>query len=153
MKYILGLMLIVFPLSGVVVILSGLRGLWTTWMRRPFLQSAVGTVIGIEKRHAIGSSDGSVSQPDTAYSPILRFTTESGDVREFRSPTGQLGDSSPYTVGMTIPVVYDPDDILPPAINSWFALWGGHVICLLAGPIFLGGAAIVYFAFGHRIFE
>jgi hypothetical protein len=153
MKYVLGLMLIAFPLCGLLMILVGVRGLWKTWSRRPFLRSAVGKVVKIEQCRAIGSGDESVSNPDTAYYPILQFTTESGKVREFRSPAGQLGNSPPYTLGMTIPVLYDPDDILPPAINSWFALWGGHVVCLLAGPILLGGAAIIYFAFGHRIFE
>jgi len=153
MKYVLGLMLIAFPLGGVVVILSGLRGLWATWMRRPFLRSTVGEVVAVEKRRALSSGDESASQPDTAFYPILRFTTESGTVREFCSATGQIRDSSPYTLGMTFPVLYDPDDLLPPTIDSWFALWGAHFICLLAGPIFLGGAALVYFTFGRRIFE
>src|SRR5579863_7750696 len=114
MKYVLGLMLIAFPFCGGLVFLYGVRGLWTTWMRRPFLRSAVSKVVAVETQRAIGSTDDSPSQPSTAYYPILRFTTESGEVREFRSSAGKLGDSSPYTLGTTIPVLYDPDGILPP---------------------------------------
>ena len=153
MKYVLGLMLIAFPLCGVLLILHAIRGLRRTWMRGPYLQSAVSTVVAVERQRAISSPDDSPSQPSTAYYPILRFTTESGEVKEFRSSFGKLGDSSPYAIGTTIPVLYDLDGILPPVIDSWFAVWGVDLICLLAGPIFLGGAAIVYFAFGQRIFE
>ncbi len=153
MKYLLGLMLIVFPVGGAFTFLTGVRGLWTTWWRRPFLLSAEGTIVATQQHRAIRSTHRHASSPHTAYNPVLRFTTESGEVREFCSPAGQLGNSSPYTIGMAVPVLYDPDDILPPTIDSWSAVWGGHMLFVIVGLIFLAGAGLVYFAFGHRIFE
>ena len=151
MKYVVGLMLVGFPLCGAVMILAGVQGLWTTWRRRPFLRSAVGTIVAIEQRPAINSADTHQMRPDTAYQPILRFRTESGEVKQFRSAAGKLGRSSPYRIGTTLSVLYDPDEVLPPTLDSWFALWGGHLACILAGPIFFGGAALVYVVFGRRL--
>jgi hypothetical protein len=144
-------MLIVFPLCGAVMILAGVQGLWTTWRRRPFLRSAVGTIVAIETRHVPSRTDTYWTGPYTAYQPIVRFRTESGEVKEFRSAAGKLGRSPMYRIGTTLPVLYDPDEVLPPTLDSWFALWGGHLACIVLGPIFLGGAALVYVAFGPRL--
>jgi hypothetical protein len=143
MMYVLGLMLVVFPLCGAGMILAGVQGLWTTWRRRPFLRSALGTTVAIEKRPALDRTDRYRTGPYTAYQPILRFRTESGAVQEFRSAAGLLGRSPTCRIGTTLPVRYDPDEVFPPTIDSWFALWGGHLACILVGPIFLGGATVV----------
>jgi hypothetical protein len=83
MKYVLGLMLVAFPLCGAIMFLAGAGGLWTTWRRRRFLQSAVGKVVAVEERRVANLSHGRRTEPDTAYQPILRFTTATGEVREF----------------------------------------------------------------------
>jgi hypothetical protein len=150
-KYVLGLMLVVFPLCGAVLIVAGIQGLWTTWRRRPFLRSALGTIVAVERRPAPGRTETYWKGPYIAYQPIVRFTTESGEVREFRSPAGKIGRSPMYRIGATLPVLYDPDEVLPPTIDSWFALWGGHLTCILVGPIFFGGAALVYVEVGRRL--
>jgi hypothetical protein len=173
MESVLWLMLVGCSLAGAVHILAGVRGLWTTLRRRPYLRSAFGTIVAIEVGPALSDPDSDA--PSTASFPILRFRTESGEVKKFRSAVGQVGRSpayrvgritlhlwsasadrlkrSPkYRIGMTLPVLYDPDEVLPPTIDSWFALWGGHLACLLSGPIFFGGAAMVYVAFGERLF-
>ena len=146
-------MLLVFPLSGAYLLQLGLRGLLATWSRRPFLRSAVGTVIRVEVRNALNSYDQSYSQPSHSYFPVLRFTTEAGETRVFLSATGKLGNTSPYSFGMTLPVLYDLEDIIPPTLDNWADIWLGHLLTFLGGPIFLGGAALVYYAFGSRLFE
>jgi hypothetical protein len=176
MEYVPWLMLVGFSLGGAWAILLGVRGLWTTCRRWSYLRSAVGTIVAIEQRRVSYDADSTV--PDIASFPILRFQTESGEVKKFRSALGQVGRSpawrigtkrgitmhfsrasadrltwSPkYRIGMTLPVLYDPDEVLPPTIHSWAALLGGYLACLLSGAIFFGGAAMVYVAFGDRLF-
>jgi hypothetical protein len=151
MKYVLGLMVVVFPLCWAVMILAGIKGLWTTWRRRSFFRSAVGSIVAVEKRHLPSTTESYWTGSYTAYQPIVRFTTESGEVKEFRSAAGKLGRSPMYRIGTTLLVLYDPDEVLPPTLDPWFALWGGHLVCILVGPIFLGGAALVHVAFGRRL--
>ena len=139
MKYLLWLMLIGFPLAGAIVIFAGVQGLWTTWRRRPSLRSAVGTIVGFEAEDAF---------EEVAYYPVLRFTTESGKVKQFCS---HIAGSTKYRIGATLPVLYDPDGIMPPTIDSWFALWGSYLLFILSGPIFFIGSALVYVAFRNRL--
>jgi hypothetical protein len=148
MRYVLGLMIVSAPLVGLLFILVGVRGLWTTWRRRPLLRSAVGIIIGVRKDRAIGK-DG----PDLEwrYRPILRDTTETGEVREFVSETGQIGSASPYREGTQLSVLYDPGGVLPPRINSWFALWGTHLVLIAVGPAFIVCGALIYLMFGQRV--
>src|SRR5262249_30462061 len=138
MRYLIGLGLVAFSLCGLMTWLAGIRGLWSQWRRRAFLRSAVGEIISL-KRSEVSSSDSSTAA--SVYHPVLRFKTASGEVKTFLSPFG-TGPSPKYKVGMTIPVLYDPDNVLPPMIDSWFAIWGGHVMLLIAGLVFLGGAAL-----------
>jgi hypothetical protein len=119
----------------------GIQGLWFTWRRRAFLRSAVGKVIKVEMEHLNLSDSGD----DSVYFPTLRFKTDSGEVKTFRSEIG-FGPSSPYKVGMTIPVLYDPDDVLPPMIHSWATIWGGHITFLFGGLFFLGAASFFVYA-------
>jgi hypothetical protein len=153
MKYIIGLFLIVFPLCGVLLLYIGIRGLWTTWRRRPFLESVEGRIIALERRDAIVSHDSHSSRAEVAYHPVVRFTTASGEVKEFRSATGKVGLTSPYQIGASVAVLYDPLDELPPILDDWFSIWGGYLFCLLSGLIFFGGAGLTYVTFGQRAFN
>jgi hypothetical protein len=63
-------------------------------------------------------------------------------VRRFHSATS-VAPSTPYRVGMTIRVLYDPDDVIPPMIDSWQTIWGGHIAFLFAGLVFLGFVTII----------
>lgn len=57
-----------------------------------------------------------------------------------------------YRIGETLPVLYDPDEVMPPAIDSWSSLWGVHLMCLVTGLLFWGGGASVYLTAGRRLF-
>ncbi len=152
MKYLVLLVLVVFPLAGAVMVVAGASGLWTTWQRRPFLRSAVGTVVSVETNPvSFPVDDEGRTKSTTAYRPVVRFTTESGEVREFVSKVSQLGDASMYRTGDTFRVLYDPVGILPPTLDSVFALWGGHLLGVVMGPIFWALAALVYVTFGRRL--
>jgi hypothetical protein len=144
-------MIVLSPLVGLFLIVAGVRGLCTTWKRRPFLRSAEGIVVGI-KTESVINDDSTSSELQLAYRPILRFTTERGEVREFVSEMGKIGSESPYRKGDRLPVLYDPNGVLQPLIDSWFALWGFHVILTaIAGPLFIGCSVVLFLAFGHRV--
>jgi hypothetical protein len=151
MRYVVGLMIVLSPLVGLFFIVAGVRGIWTTWKRRPFLRSADGIIVGI-KTESVINDDSSSSELQLSYRPILRFTTERGEVQEFVSEMGKIGSESPYRKGDRLPVLYDPDGVLPPRIDSWFTLWGFHLILTgFAGPLFIGCSALLCLAFGHRV--
>jgi hypothetical protein len=151
MKYVVALFLIAFPLCGVLVLLVGIRGLWATWRRRPFLESAEGVIIAVKTRRAIVSDDS--PRAESVYEPVVRFTTASGDVKEFHSSTGKVAATSPYRLGATVFVLYDPESEIPPMLDDWFSLWGGHLLCLIGGLVFFVGAALTYVAFGRQLFS
>jgi hypothetical protein len=48
-------------------------------------------------------------------------------------------------------VLYDPDGVPPPRINSWFALWRTHVVLIAVGPPFIGCGAVMCLVFGQRV--
>jgi hypothetical protein len=134
-------MLVGFSIGGATSILAGGEGLWITWRRRPFLQSAVGEVIRVEMHH-LGVPD---SEDDSVYTPVVRFKTASGKVQTFTSAVS-VGSSSRYKVRTTIPVLYDPDDEIPPVIDSWMTIWGCHIVFLVMGLLVgFGGAGFLYF--------
>jgi hypothetical protein len=142
MEYALWVMLVGFSVVGATSILAGGEGLWITWRRRPFLRSAVGEVIRVEM-HYLSTSD-SDSGDDSVYTPVVRFKTASGEVKTFTSAVS-VGSSSTYKVRMTIPLLYDPDNVIPPRIDSWMTIWGYHIVFLvLGGLVGLGGAAFLY---------
>jgi hypothetical protein len=148
MRYVVGVLIVFAPLFGLVFIVVGVRGLWTTWKRRPFLRPADGIIIGVQEER-VTDDDG--HDQEWKYRPILRYTTETGEVKEFVSETGQIGRESPYREGTQLPVLYDPDGVLPPRINSWFALWGTQLILIAVGPVFIGCGALIYLVFGQRV--
>jgi hypothetical protein len=119
MRYVVGLMMVLSPPFGLLCIGIAVRGLWTTWRRRLFLRPATGIIIGVKQEPGIGDVE-SGGQP--GYRPIQRCTTETGEVRQFLSESGYTSSTSHYRRGMELRVLYDPDSVLPPRINSWFAL-------------------------------
>ena len=89
---------------GAVALLIGLSLLGVTlWSRPrgPEVRALSGTVVRLAEKKMV-SRDG----PDArVYSPVVRFTVD-GQEREF---TGRLATRpSPWTVGETVPVLYDP---------------------------------------------
>jgi hypothetical protein len=151
MRYVVGLMIVFIPVGGLFCIVAGVRGLWTTWRRRAFLRAAEGIIVGIKTEPVI-NDDSTSSELQRSYRPILRFTTEEGEVHEFVSALGKIGTEPPYRKGDRLPVLYDPDGVLPPLVDCWFALWGFHLmLSAFAGPLFIGCSVLLCLAFGHRV--
>jgi hypothetical protein len=140
MEYALWVMLVGSSIVGAASIHAGCEGLWITWRRRPLLRSAVGEVIRVEMHHLNLDCD---SGDDSVYTPVVHFKTAPGKVKTFRSPLS-VGSSSTYKVGTTLPVLYDPDDVIPPMIDSWATIWGVHIGFLFGGLFGFESAAFLY---------
>ncbi len=153
MRYVLWVMLVAFAIGGALLILYGIRGLWTMAIRRRSLIKSVGTIQDIEKKHVQVSLKRASSRPHFSFIPIIRFTKDSGEVVEFRSEVGDYGYETKYRVGQTMDVIYDPGGILQPMIDSWFARWGSHFLIIVVGIIFWGGAALVYWLIGRFVLQ
>jgi hypothetical protein len=149
MRYLVGLMIVFSPLVGVFFIMKGVRRLYTAWRRRPFLKSAEAVVVGTKTKSV---SDMDCSEPQHLYRPILQFTTERGELRQFVSETGKIASESPFRRGDRLPVLYDPDGVLQPLPDSWYALWGYHLfLAAIVGPGFIGCSVFLCLAFGQRV--
>jgi len=153
MKYVVVMFLIAFSLVGLLLLLAGLKGLWNILRRWPFLKSVVGEIVSVEQSQSLSSKDDPGTVALVAFRPVVRFTTAEGEMKQFCSATGKLAATSPYSIGTSVPVLYDPDNEIPPMLHTWFAMWGVKVACLLGGLVFLGGAALTYAAFGDRVFN
>jgi hypothetical protein len=150
MRYIVGGMMVVFALAGVGLFLSGLFGLLRRMRARHRLRQVEGEIVRIEVRQQHGGSDG----PRTMYFhyPEIRFRSEERGDETFLSEMGVGASTSTYAEGQKIGVLYDPDGKIPPMIDSWSSLWGPSLVQMVSGPVFVGGALLIYYAFGDRIF-
>ena len=150
MRYVAGFMMFVFPLAGIMLIQLSIRRLWTNFTRWPFLFSAEAEIVNVIRKDAIRSTGGHKNSRYAFY-PVLRFQTAFGEVREFQSETGQGADKSPYQIGSKMPVLYDPDNLMPAVIYSWGALWFNELVMMLGGILFCGASAVIYVCFGAKI--
>ena len=92
-------------------------------------ETAQGTVIEmIPKR----------SKDSTTYSPVVSFTTKSGQQINYTSSTSSNPPS--YDVGENVQIFYDPANPNDAEINGFFSLWLGVII--------LGFIGIVFFLIG-----
>jgi len=92
-------------------------------------ETAQGTVIEmIPKR----------SKDSTTYSPVVSFTTKSGQQITYTSSTSSNPPS--YDVGENVQIFYDPANPNDAEINGFFSLWLGVII--------LGFIGIVFFLIG-----
>ena len=67
----------------------------------------------------------------SAYVPVVRFTSESGEIVRFTDSVGSIPPA--YEEGEKVKVLYHPDDPKEAYIKTWFRLWFGSVIWLLVG--------------------
>lgn len=153
MRYVLWVMLVAFAMGGALLILHGIRGLWTMAKRRRSLIRSMGTIQDIEKKHVQVTLKRASNRPHFSFVPIIRFMKDSGEVVEFRSEVGDYGTETKYRVGQTVLVVYDPGGILQPMINSWLVRWGSHFLIIVVGILFWGGAALIYWLIGRFVLE
>jgi hypothetical protein len=148
MAVLLVLMMAVFSLVGVCLLFIFTRELVRKLVRLPYLERAEGTVTAITANQANFHGDSAVNT--TMHFPVITFL-QHGVTQSFTSEVGD-GEDTRYFIGQKIAVRYDPTGAIPPTIDSWFAMWLRPAIGIFSGFVFLGGTALVYVAFGDRIF-
>ncbi|HKQ49732.1 MAG TPA: DUF3592 domain-containing protein [Phycisphaerae bacterium] len=149
MRYVVGLMLVAFFLTGVGLFVAGVRGLLHRFAARGRLRSAEGEIIRIEKRQEI--TDNEMRRSAEYHYPEIKFNPEEGGETIFLSEIGAGARALRYTVGQKIAVLYDPDGKIPPMIDSWAGIWGPYLVRTIAGPAFIFAAGLIYWAFGNKI--
>lgn len=147
MAVVIGLMMAGFGCTGVLLLLHFVRELARRLARLPYLERAEGTVTAVKAQDSRFQGD---TGPSTMYFPVISFRGH-GQSQTFTSEFGD-GKSTRFVIGQKIGVRYDPTGALPPMVDSWFGLWLRPLLGIVAGFVFLGGAALVYVAFGKRAF-
>jgi len=149
MRYVVGFMMVAFFLAGVGLFAAGVRGLIRRFAARGRLRPAEGEIVRIEKRQK--TTDYDMGRTAEYHYPEIRFRPEAGAESTFLSEIGAGARALRYAVGQKIAVLYDPDGGIPPMIDSWAGIWGPHLIRTIAGPLFIFGALLIYWAFGDKI--
>lgn len=153
MRYLVGFMMVAFLLIGAGLVLAAVRDLILKLTRMIYFRRATGIVVKVERERQFAQPDDFRHRAaQYRFFPVIKFNHLSGREATFRSAIGDGGETSKYRVGQRIAVVYDVDDKLPPTINSWAGVWLPVLILAFAGLVFIGGAALIYFAFGAKIF-
>lgn len=154
MRYFVGFMMFAFLLVGSGLVIAAVREFIRKFYRMTYFRRATGSVVKIEKKRQIPQADSSFRHRKTQYSffPVIKFKHLSGEEIIFQSEIGDAGTNSKYRVGQRLAIVYDIDNKLPPMINSFTGVWLPVILQTVGGMVFIGGAALVYFAFGARIF-
>jgi hypothetical protein len=123
-----------FLIIGIAMLVGA--GYWMT-RTQAFVdrsETVPGEVIDLER---------SRSSDSTAYYPVIKYKTKSGQERTFRSNTGSSPPS--YDVGEKVEVMYDVAEPSDARIRSFFSIWGGPAIVGLLGTLFgVIGGGILY---------
>jgi hypothetical protein len=119
--------------AGVILLL------WQAWFVLN-ARVAEGEIVGVEQG-ARATGPGRPARPFNY--PVVTFYTESGQLVEFVHAVGTTW--SAYREGQAVPVLYNPRNPRQAAIRSFFAQWGGGLIALAVGAVFLaiGGALLL----------
>lgn len=82
------------------------------------------------------------SKNSTTYKPLVQFTSQTGEVIEFTSPSGSSPPS--YAKGEKVEILYLPEQPQKAEINDFFSLWGVvAIVGGLGGIFFLIGAGML----------
>lgn len=153
MRYVAGFMMFAFLLCGIGLLIAAVREFISKLYRMRYFRRAMGSVVKVERKRQISQPDGfRHRKPQYRFFPVIRFKHLSGEEVVFQSEIGDSGETSRYSVGQRIAVVYDIDDKLPPMINSFAGVWLPVVLQIVGGIVFAGGAVMMYFAYGAKIF-
>ena len=149
MRYVVGFMVVAFFLGGAGMFVTGALGLIRRFAARRRLRPAQGEIVRLDKRHVV--TDNESGRTAEYHYPEIKFRPGSGDHTTFLSEIGAGARAQRYAVGQKIAVLYDPAGELPPMIDSWAGIWGPYLLRTIAGPLFVGAALFIYWAFGDRI--
>ncbi|MBX3012206.1 MAG: DUF3592 domain-containing protein [Caldilineaceae bacterium] len=168
MAFVVSGMLMIFLLGGLGVLGLGLRDLLIMLRVRPRLLSADGVVQAVQRERTPSTTGRKLVH--TAYYPEIQFYTRAGQAITFLSEVGYAESRRRYSTGPTItfgrkhasyphkyyvgqrlPVLYDPQRELAPRLHTWSAIWGLASFQIAGGVALLGGALLLWLAFGARL--
>ena len=153
MRYVVGLMMFAFLLGGGGLVFAAVREFVLKFYRMSYFRRVTGSIVKVERERQF-SQPGGFRQRKAQYRffPVIKFKHLAGREVTFKSEIGDGGETSKYRVGQRISVVYDIDDRLPPMINSFSGVWLPVIVQAFGGMVFIGASAMIYFAFGAKIF-
>ena len=152
MRYIVGAMMVIFLLGGLGLIRLAIGRAWLVFKRRRALVGTVGIVLRVERKVSrTGSSIGDLRGGNIRHFPVVSFEGPDGRRISFQSSVGDSGRTSRYRTGQPIAVRYDPAGRIEPMVDFWGAIWFEPLMLAFAGAVFIGGAALIWLAFGDRI--
>jgi hypothetical protein len=150
MRYIVGAMMVIFFLSGVVLLWQAGKLLLQTIQRRPHLLRVYGQIQRVE-RHRNMSQPRGHHRPQWSFYPVILFAHQNGKTVSFTSSTGDMGSESRYKTGQILPVLYDPANIMPPMINRGLSIFLWPLLLGFCGFMFGGASLVIWTLFGDKI--
>jgi len=139
-----------FLIAGLGLTLGAVRGLVRRARSLRRLRRAEGVVVAVQTR-TMTSTVGRRVQTIRMHFPVIEFSRPGGARETFTSEVGDAGPTAELTKGERLVVLYDPSGEVGPTIDSWVGLWLTPLLMLAGGLAFAGGAAIIYWAFGERL--
>ncbi len=119
-------------------------GGWLGYQQYQFTQRAQrsqGRVVEIEQ--VISKSVDRNKRDSVSLYPVYEFSTPQGGIITLRASTG--GNESPYQIGDSVEVLYDPIDPKNASIATFSQLWLGTMISSGLGILFIIISTIVFF--------
>ena len=151
MRFLVAAMMVVFLLSGIVVLAVTLFELVRRILSCRRFERADGMIVGLERKTMTSRTGGGRMRTTVMHFPIIRFQTQAGEEVKFTSETGDSGERSRYQPGWKIAVLYDPHAEFKPMLDSWSGVWLPNLMGVLGGCGFLLGAFLIYIAFWDKI--
>jgi hypothetical protein len=145
-------MMVIFVVSGVLVLAVGARELVRKFARRCRFERAEGVIVDVQSKTLRMTMRGNVKST-TMHFPVVTFSTRSGHAVTFTSETGDTGSVSRYAPEQRLVVVYDPDGEFKPMIDTWSGRWLPNVMAVVAGVGFVVGGILIGWVFWDGIFE
>ena len=154
--------MVIFGLGGVGLIGLAIRTFLLRLSRRHSLIRVTGIITEVRQKrfHQTGTQkveimwhagSGRSRRSSIQYFPVIAFRNRAGDLITFQSAHGDNGQNSQYEVDAEIDVFYDPAGEMEQIIASWMAMWGEPLLLAFSGLVFIGGSALIWYAFGDRI--
>lgn len=139
-----------FLLAGLGLTLGALRDIVRRVRSLSRLRRAEGVVVAVQTRTMTSTTGGRVKTIRMHF-PVIEFSRPGGGRETFTSEIGDAGPKAVITKGERLGVLYDPNGEVRPAIESRAGLWLAPLLMLAGGLVFMGGAAIIYWAFWEQL--
>lgn len=122
MQIVVGSMLMLFALAGAALLVNAALELLRVMRRKHALVKATGVVREVVKEWHVGDGSqkksGGLSRRNYRFFPVIEFERANGVKTRFKSSIGDTGAQTRYQVGQQLPVLYDPQDVLEPMIDT-----------------------------------